>query len=63
MKAETKAVDSLKHQYNANFAQLVNDFPDMRVMTENGERNLSEIADEIMHDQEVLKAIKTCGIG
>lgn len=58
--AESSIVNSA---FDADFARLLKEQPDLKIMTESGERTLKEIADDIKDNQDILDAIRTCAIG
>jgi len=47
----------------ADFARLVKDMPDMRILMDGREVSVHELADSLGEDDAVLTAIRTCAIG
>lgn len=65
MESDVLAADAsnIDVAFNADFARLLAEQPDLKVQTEAGELTIREIADSIKEGENILSAIKTCAVG
>ena len=64
MEKDVADLDSLGDDvYNADFARLLKEKPDLEVDTPDGKMTIREIAEQLKDDEDILSAIKTCAIG
>lgn len=61
--AEETQASRLTETESADFARLIKEKPDMKLLVDGEERTLQELADEIAEGETILLAIRTCGIG
>lgn len=59
---EIADADTLGQSFEVDFAALVRDNPDMRIMIDGEERSLKEVAEELKDNEKILNAIKTCAL-
>lgn len=63
MRADVEAGDEAIPAFEADFARLLKDEPDMEIDMDGVKMRLSDVADEIRQNNNILNAIRTCAIG